>query len=287
VAAGLNGPAKMPAVPGLESFKGEWSHSGGYQRGADWAGKKALIVGSGVSAHELAHDLHEHGADVTMMQRGATYVINFDTFNKFWFGLYREDQTLPVEFADMVAYSMPNLATDDLNRHLVELAKEEDKELLDALEERGFKLEWGPNGTGIIGSHMAGRDGYQINIGASELIADGRVALKSGVELAEVKEHSAVFSDGSEIEVDLILFATGYEQLWEHMRPTLGVAAEKIDKVYGRAEDGEYNNTWRPTSQPGLWFATGFVGMARFHSKFLTLAIKAIEAGVAPLEPGK
>ncbi len=287
VAAGLNGPPKIPDVEGLDTFKGEWAHSGEYQRGADWSGKKALVVGAGVSAHEMAHDLYEHGADVTMMQRGATYVINFDTFNKFWFGLYTEEQPLPIELADQVAYSLPNLVTDDLNRQLVELAKEEDKELLDALVERGFKLEWGPDGTGIIGSHMAGRDSYQINIGASELIADGRVSLKPGVSLAEVKERSVVFSDGSEEEFDVILFATGYEQLWDHIRPTLGGAADKIEKVYGRAEDGEYANAWRPTSQPGLWFVTGFVGMARFHSKFMTLMIKATEEGVAPVDPAR
>ncbi|MFT3864955.1 MAG: NAD(P)/FAD-dependent oxidoreductase [Solirubrobacterales bacterium] len=287
VAAGLNGTPKIPDVPGLDKFEGEYAHSGAYQDAADQAGKKVLVVGAGVSAHEMAHDLYEHGAEVTMMQRGATYVINFDTFNKFWFGLYTEDQDLPIEFADQVAYSMPNLIGDEINKQLVELAKEEDKELLEALEARGFKLEWGPEGTGIIGAHMAGRDSYQINIGASELIADGRVELKSGVELAEVKEHSAVFTDGSEIDVDLILFATGYEQLWDHIQPTLGGAAAEITKVYGRAEDGEYANVWRRSAQPGLWFGTGFVGMARFHSKFMTLLIKAIEEGIAPVDPDR
>lgn len=288
VAAGLNGPPRIPAVEGLDSFEGEWAHSGQYQGAAGCAGKRVLVVGAGVSAHEMAHDLYEHGAgEVTMVQRGATYVINFETFNKYWFGLYTEEQPLPLEFADQVAYALPNLSADPIYKQLVELAKEEDKELLDALEARGFKLEWGPDGTGIIGAHMAGRDSYQINIGASELIADGHIKLKSGVELAEVKGNTVVFTDGSELEVDVILFATGYEQLWEYFRPKLGAAAEKIDKVYGRAPDGEYANTWRPSQQPGLWFGAGFVGMARFHSKFMTLAIKAMEEGLTPVNPGK
>jgi hypothetical protein len=284
IAAGLNGPPKIPDVKGLDSFTGHWAHSGEYQRAGDWAGKRVLVVGSGVSAHEMAHDLYEHGADVTIMQRGATYVITFETFNKHWFGLYTEDQQLPLELADMVAYALPNLATDPIHRQLVELAREDDQELLDALEAKGFKLEWGPDGTGIIGSHMAGRDSYQIDIGCSALVADGRVKLKSGVELAEVQGSTAIFTDGSTLEdVDLILFATGYHQLWDYIKPTLGKAAEKIDKVYGRAPDGEYANAWRPTAQPGLWFVTGFVGMARFHSKFMTLAIKAMEEGITPV----
>lgn len=288
VAAGLNGTPKIPAVKGLDSFEGEYAHSGEYQRAGDWTGKRALVVGSGVSGHEMAHDLYEHGADVTMLQRGATYVITFETFNRLWFGLYHEDQQLPVEFADMVAYSVPNLVGDEINKELVELAKEEDKELLDALAAKGFQFEWGPGGTGIIGAHMSGRDSYQIDIGASQLVADGRVKLKTGAELSEVDGKTAIFSDGSKLEdVDVILFATGYEQLWDHIRPLLGTAAEKVPKVYGRAEDGEYANVWRRSAQPGLWFGTGFIGMARFHSKFMTLLIKAIEEGIAPVDPDR
>ncbi len=287
VAAGLNGPPKIPEVKGLDTFEGEWAHSGEYQGAADCAGKRVLVVGAGVSAHEMAHDLYEHGADVTMMQRGATYVINFDTFNKYWFGLYTEDQKLPIDLVDQVAYSLPNLVAHELNKELVQLAKAEDQELLDALEAAGFRLEWGVDDAGIIANHMSGRDSYQINIGASELVASGDIKLKTGVELAEVRGKTAIFSDGSELEVDVILFATGYHQLWDYMKPALGEAAAKIDKVYGRAEDGEYANVWRRSAQPGLWFGTGFVGMCRFHSKFMCLLIKAIEEGIAPVDPSK
>jgi hypothetical protein len=55
----------------------------------------------------------------------------------------------------------------------------------------------------------------------------------------------------------------------------------------GRAEDNEYANVWRRSAQPGLWFGMGFVGMARFHSKFMTLLIKAIEEGIAPVDPDR
>ena len=47
VASGVNGPPRIPDVKGLDEFKGEWAHSGEYQRGAEWAGKKVLVVGSG------------------------------------------------------------------------------------------------------------------------------------------------------------------------------------------------------------------------------------------------
>jgi putative flavoprotein involved in K+ transport len=288
VAAGLFGSPKVPAIKGLETFRGVAVHSDGFQSGADFPGKKALVVGAGVSGHEIAHDLYEHGTDVTLLQRSATYVVSFKSYHKYWAGHFTENPVFPPAFADQVAYSQPNVRSDEINKKLVQQAKADDQKLLDRLEARGFKFEWGPDGTGILGSHMSGRDSYQINIGASELIADGKVHLKQGVELVELKDgNTAVFSDGSEMEVDLLVFATGYQQLWNHIRPTLGAAAAKIDKAYGRAADNEYANTWRRSAQPGLWFGTGFIRMARYYGRFTALLIKAIEEGIEPIDPGK
>lgn len=286
VAGGLFGSPKIPVIKGIETFRGVVAHSDEFQGGSDFSGKKALVVGAGVSGHEIAHDLYEHGADVTMLQRSATYVVSYDSYHKYWSGQFTEDAIFPPEFADQIAYATPNLRSDEINKKLVQLAKEEDSELLDRLAARGFKFEWGPDGTGIIGAHMSGRDSYQIDIGASGLIADGRIHLKQGVELVELKDGTtAVFSDGSELEVELIVFATGYEQFWKHIRPSLGTAAAKIDKAYGRAADNEYANTWRRSAQPGLWFGTGFIRMARFYTTFTALLIKAIEEGIEPVDP--
>jgi cation diffusion facilitator CzcD-associated flavoprotein CzcO len=33
---------------------------------------------------ELAHDLYEHGADLTMLQRSSTYVITYETYHRFF-----------------------------------------------------------------------------------------------------------------------------------------------------------------------------------------------------------
>jgi putative flavoprotein involved in K+ transport len=287
VAGGLFGDPKIPHVEGLDTFTGVVAHSDSFQDGANFTGQRALVVGAGVSGHELAHDLWEHGAQVTMLQRSATYVLSFEAYHKFWNPLFAEDMTYPADFADQMAYSVPLVRTDPINQQLVKLAAEDDKELLDRLVSVGFKLDWGPNGTGILGAHMSGRDSYQIDIGASQLVADGRIRLKQGVELAAVRDgRTVVFSDGSELEADLILFATGYHQFWGHIKPALGAAAARIDKAYGRAADGEYANTWRRSAQPGLWFATGFIRMARFYSRFTALLIKAIEEGIEPADPG-
>ncbi len=286
VAGGLFAGPKIPDVPGLDTFTGVWAHSDSFQDGAEYRGKKALVVGAGVSGHELAHDLWEHGADVTLLQRSATYVVSFDGMHKFWNPLFSEDMAYTPDFADQIQYSVPNERTDVINKELVKKAAAYDKELLDGLERIGFKLEWGPDGTGILGAHMSGKDAYQINIGASQLLVDGRVHFKHGCEVAEIDGSTVVFADGDQMrDVDLIIFATGYHQFWGHIKPALGNVAAKIDKAYGRAADGEYANTWRRSSQPGLWFATGFIRMARFYTQFTALLIKAIEEGIEPTDP--
>jgi cation diffusion facilitator CzcD-associated flavoprotein CzcO len=286
VAGGLFAGPKIPEIEGLETFTGLAAHSDSFQDGARFEGKRALVIGAGVSGHELAHDLWEHGADVTLLQRSATYVLSFEAQHKFWNPFFVENMIYGAEYADQIQYAIPNERTDPINKELVKQAAEFDRELLDNLVAVGFKLEWGPDGTGILGAHMMGRDAYQINIGASQLIADGRVHLKQGVEVARIDGSAVIFSDLSEMpDVDLIIFATGYHQFWGHIKPTLGAVAAKIDKAYGRAEDGEYANTWRRSSQPGLWFATGFIRMCRFYSQFTALLIKAIEEGIEPIDP--
>lgn len=288
VAGGMYGTPRIPEIPGVDAFQGEILHSDAFQDGASFTDKKTLVVGAGVSAHEIAHDLWEHGADVTMLQRSGTYVVSYEAYHKYWNQLFSEEMDYSNEIADQINYAVPYPRTDESNRQLVREAAAYDRALHEKLEKVGFKLEWGPDGTGILGSRAMGRDSFQIDIGASSLIADGSIHLKQGVEIVELRENTAVFSDGTEIaDLDLIVFATGYSFFWEHIKPSLGSAAARIDKADQRADDGEPANTWRRSAQPGLWFGSGFIRMARYYTKFSALLIKAIEEGIEPIDPAR
>jgi hypothetical protein len=288
VAGGLYGSPKIPALNGMETFTGVAAHTDEFQNGADFAGQRVLVIGAGVSGHELAHDLHEHGADVTMLQRSSTYVITYDTYHRYFSTLFTEDMPYTPDFADQMAYALPPERSDESSKRLTSLAAEADKDLLGALQARGFHINSGPGGGGILAAITSGMDSYQIDIGASALIADGSVHLKQGVEVAGISGGTVTFTDGSALDdVGLILFATGYHQFWGHIKPALGAVGERFDKVYGRACDGEYANTWRRSAQPGIWFGTGFIRMARFYTRFMALLIKAIEEGIEPYDPGE
>ena len=47
------------------------------------------------------------------------------------------------------------------------------------------------------------------DVGASEMVADGRIKVKSDSELERFTERGVLFKDGSELEADVIILATG------------------------------------------------------------------------------
>ena len=56
--------------------------------------------------------------------------------------------------------------------------------------------------------------GYYIDVGASQMIIDGRIKLKRG-SVAEFGERRVVQSDGTTLPADLVVFATGYGNMSE------------------------------------------------------------------------
>jgi NAD(P)H-nitrite reductase large subunit len=48
-----------------------------------------------------------------------------------------------------------------------------------------------------------------LDTGGSQLIADGKIKLKSGSQIEAYTERGLRFADGSEINADVIVFATG------------------------------------------------------------------------------
>ena len=280
IATGLNGIPNMPPLAGVDAFGGTIVHSGAYRGGAEWSAKKALVVGSGVSGHDVVQDLYESGAEVTMLQRSSTYVVNIDTFHNSFFANYLEGSPETIADADRIATSVPWGHVMPLGKLMTAAAIEADAELLDGLRARGFAISFGPDDAGVVALHVAGRDGYQINTGASDLIVDGKVAVRSGVVVDHLTATGAVLSDGSVVEADLIVLATGYGKILDSVRPLLGDVADNVRPVDQLGDDGELSVVWRRSGQDGLWFMTGIIQTARVYSHFLALQIEAIERGL-------
>ena len=75
-----------------------------------------------------------------------------------------------------------------------------DNELYDKLRKAGFMLDFGEDGSGLFMKYLRRGSGYYIDVGASEMVADGRIKLKSGVGVKELTKTGIVFSDGTQAE---------------------------------------------------------------------------------------
>ena len=99
-ATGVSGIPIMPKLPGLEDFRGTVMHSGAYTNGTAWKGKRAIVLGTGNSGHDVAQDLHSSGATVTMIQRSPTHIVSVQEAQRVY-SIYAEG--IPTEDCDLLA----------------------------------------------------------------------------------------------------------------------------------------------------------------------------------------
>lgn len=124
-------------------------------------------------------------------------------------GVYSEDGP-PVDDADMWLHSLPSEVLKALQVNITAAQAEFDKKTLDGLTKAGFKLDRGPEDAGLFMKYFQRGGGYYIDVGGSQLIIDGKIKIKQGQEIEEVLPRGLRFADGSELEADEIIFATGY-----------------------------------------------------------------------------
>ncbi len=278
-ANGTSTTPKIPDLPGLRDFRGTVTHSGRHGSGLDWRGKRALVLGTGTSGHDVAQDLAVSGAaEVTLIQRRPTLVVSLKEAQAPY-ALYDED--IPFEDLDLLATSFPFPVYRRAHQLMTERNREADRDLLEGLERRGFRLQFGEEGSGWQIMYQSRGGGYYFDAGCSQMIVEGRVGLMQFDEIERFGPEGAVLRDGSVKPADLIVLATGYEGQAEAARRILGEAVgARVGRVWGYDAEGELHGMWRPTGQPGLWFHAGGLAQCRIFSKVLALQIKARELGL-------
>src|SRR5918912_3504368 len=105
LATGVSGIANVPDIPSLAHFRGKVMHSSQYTDGEPWRGKRAIVIGTGNSGHDIAQDLHSSGAEVTIVQRSPTLIVNIEPSAQLVYGLYSEGP--PLEDCDLITASVP------------------------------------------------------------------------------------------------------------------------------------------------------------------------------------
>jgi putative flavoprotein involved in K+ transport len=293
LATGMSGKPNVPELIGQNVFRGDQHHSSQHPGPDRYAGKRAVVIGSGTSAHDICKALYESGVDVTMVQRSSTLVVTSEAILEIALGgLYSEQAAaagIATEKADLTIASLPYRIIAEFQKPISDAMRLRDKDLYERLEKAGFRLDFGDDDSGQFMKYLRRGGGFYIDVGASDLICDGSIKLCHG-RVERLTEDSVILDDGTELPADLVVYATGFKSMNSFVAELIGQdVADKVGKVWGLGSgttqdpgpwEGELRNMWKPTQQENLWFHGGNLHQSRHYSLFLALQLKARCVGI-------
>ena len=280
MAVGVSSVPNRNKIPGINDYKGKVIHSVDYDSGKHYDGKNVLVYGTGTSAHDVAQDLYVHGANVKIVQRSPSMVVNVEPSAQLPYQLYSEGPN--TEDCDLITISSPLEVLKKTHQLLTQKTKKIDKPLLDKLTSVGFKLEYGEENSGWQFKYLTRGGGYYFNVGASDLIADGKIKVIQFSDIVNFFSSGIEMKSGEKFDIDLMVTATGYKGQEYVVEELFGKqVVDKIGPIWGFDDERqELRNMWIQTKQPGLWFHAGSLAQCRIFSKFLALQIKATQEGI-------
>ncbi|AOR33705.1 monooxygenase [Streptomyces fodineus] len=224
VATGHNHTPRIPDWPGLAVYGGEFLHAGAYRNAGPYAGRDVLVVGVGNTGAEVAVDLVTGGAArVRLAVRTVPHLVRRSTLG--WPAQYSGVlvRRLPVRLVDRLCRLQAKVAVPDLSAHGL---PRPDTGLYSRVREGAIPVQ---------------------DVGLIDAVRRGKVEIVAAVESFE--DGKVVLADGSRIEPDAVIAATGYARALEGLVGHLGVLDGRGGPVVhgGRA----------PAEAPGLYF-TGF-----------------------------
>jgi putative flavoprotein involved in K+ transport len=195
LATSVSGTPNIPDIEGIGNFKGEVLHSSRFKAGRQWTGRPVIVFGTGTSAHDICQELQAAGADVTMVQRSPTMIVNVEPaqlYDKTYLG-----DGPPIASRDILNSGVPLPVMKAAHKLVTDEVKRIDAPLLGRLEAIGFRLEYGEDGTGWPLKFRTRGGGYYFNVGASELIADGKIKLIQAADIEAYVEGGIRIRDGT------------------------------------------------------------------------------------------
>jgi cation diffusion facilitator CzcD-associated flavoprotein CzcO len=198
---------KIPDIPGLETFKGKSFHSARWDHEHDLSGARVASIGTGASAIQLVPEVQPDVAQLHVFQRTPPWVFPHRNrpVTRFERRLYR---ALPAaqRLVRGGVYAMREMAVlgfvkrPGLMRLVERVAK---RHMREQISDPELLAKVTPDYT-IGCKRILPSNKWYPALGKPnvELVTDG---------IAEVREHSIVTADGTEREVDTIIFSTGFQ----------------------------------------------------------------------------
>jgi hypothetical protein len=265
------------------------------------AQKSVLVIGSANTGFDILADCHAAGLKTTMVVRSPTYICPFEYIcNDVSLGAYNFD----VARGDRMFFMLPAAVEGQLARNLFRVLASDEPDRYKALKAAGFPvLDSSEPNQALFSNLIEKAGGHYVDVGATELIAQGKVGVKAGVEPVAFTETGLRFSDGSTADANAVIWCTGFAD-----RDVRDVAAEilggghtvdafssgeqilepheiadRLDVTWGIDSEGEIRGMWkRHLRLDNYWVMGGYTQQHRWHSRTLALQIKAALEGILP-----
>jgi cation diffusion facilitator CzcD-associated flavoprotein CzcO len=210
----------VPTWPGMRDFDGPILHSSAYRDSAAYVGKRVLVVGFGNSGSEIALDLCQSGASVTIAVRSPVRILPRDLFG------------IPILSFALAERFLPARVADALNAPILRL-------VVGSIEKLGMKRA----AKGPI--QMIEEDGRVpvLDTGVVARIRKGEIKVRGAV--VSFAPRLVAFEKGAPEPFDAVILATGFKPDLRALLPD----AEGVLDSSGRPLVSD-----RPTAQPGLYF---------------------------------
>jgi len=221
IATGYNHTARTPAWPGLASYGGTVIHSSEYRNPAALGARNVLVVGPGNSGAEIAADLAESGADVSLAVRTAPNIVLRAVAGIPAQYLVLSIAALPLKARDAISSVVQKLSVGDLTKYGIPKA---------------------PRG---IATQMERDDVTPtIDVGLLAALRKGTVRVVPAV--SGFTQDAVLLADGSSVQPDAVVVATGYSRGLEELVGPLG--------ILGPTDRPSINGDQQSAEHPGLYF---------------------------------
>lgn len=264
-AMGNQHTALHPDVKGMEDFEGPSWHSTAWRHDVALEGKHVAIVGSAASAVQIVPEVARRAARVTVLQRTPNWIMPrgrkpYSASKRAWYrripaliGLTRWTQRFMMSFVHEAA-TLGHKRMEQFEARARKFIDEaiEDPELREALTPQ---------------SHYACKRGLVSDDFYPALNEDHVELVPAGLE--EVRPHSIVVAGGREIEVDVIVYCTGYRILDFDRIEVVGRGGESLAKAMAEGPDA-FKGIAAPHF-PNYFFAVGPNGLVLNVPYFMTV----------------
>lgn len=237
----------MPEYLTPEKYQGDAIHAIHWKNAMPWKGKRGIVIGSANTAHDIIADMvRAEFESITMVQRSKTWVLPASTFGALVDPVYNTET--PTEVSDRILMAYPLPVQRLITMNMIRECADKKPAYFDELEAQGFKHERYGDLWGLLYDREGG---HFFDVGSGKLIAEGKVKVKSDALPVAYTETGLEFSDGSKMDADVVVFATGYKgDIRDSAKRIVGEEVVKnLEGFWQCDQEGETRGAWRDTGR--------------------------------------